>query len=142
MPVSRDAADALTKKIALILFTVIAVCFIAVWASKILIPFAFAMLFSFVLLPLADIMERKFKFHRLLSSAVSVILLLAIGSGILYLALSQLGVFADHLPEFKENYHQSHHNSKIGSLKLCTSERKNKKHILIVQLQKFHQPVH
>jgi putative permease len=53
-------------------------------------------------LPLAQFLERKFKFHRVVASAVSVILLLAIASGLLYLALTQFSGFSDHLPEFRQ----------------------------------------
>src|SRR5579863_6606260 len=102
MPVTRDDAFGLQKRIALILINIIACCFIAVWARKVLMPLVFAMLFSLVLLPLASFLERKFKFHRVLASALSVILLLAMVSCIFYLALAQFGGFADHLPEFRQ----------------------------------------
>ncbi|HEX4371942.1 MAG TPA: AI-2E family transporter [Puia sp.] len=102
MPVASDDKFALQKKIAIILINIIAFCFIAVWARKVLMPLVFAMLFSFVLLPLAGFLERKLKFHRVLASALSVILLIAIGSCFVYLALTQFSGFADHLPEFRQ----------------------------------------
>jgi putative permease len=94
--------DVLQKKTALMLINIIACCFIAVWASKILIPFIFAVLFSFVLLPIAAFLEVRCRFHRVLASALSVILLLATGSCIVYLALTQFSGFSDHLPEFRQ----------------------------------------
>jgi putative permease len=95
-------AGALSKKIAAVLISIALAGFIIVWAKTLLMPLVFAALFSLSLLPLAGFMERKWRFHRVLASALSVMLVLAIGSAVIYAALNELSRFSAHVPEFKE----------------------------------------
>jgi putative permease len=92
----------LAKKIAAVLISIALTGFITVWAKTLLMPLVFAALFSLGLLPLAGLMERKWRFHRVLASALSVMLVLAIGSAVIYAAFTELGRFSAHIPEFKQ----------------------------------------
>jgi putative permease len=102
MPFDREDTDVQPKKMALILINIAVICFIAVWAKTVLMPLVFSGLFSLGLLPLAGVMERKWKFNRVIASALSVLLLLSAGCGVMYAALTQLSGFSEHIPEFKQ----------------------------------------
>ena len=147
MSATRDDAFSLHKKVALILINIIAICFITVWAKKVLMPFVFANLFSFVLLPLADFLERKFKFHTgwLPRRSLLFYFLPTIVSGLLYFSFAQVKCYdlpVYHLPEFKQKLSGvSSTNYKIVSPDPFILHPKSKKHISIMRFLKFHQRV-
>src|ERR1700760_875895 len=62
-------------KLAMILISLIALFYIAVLGKSVLVPLIFGLLFSVMLLPLANFFERKLHFPRSLAALLSVLLL-------------------------------------------------------------------
>lgn len=90
------------SKLALVLISLIALFYIAIWGKTFLSPLIFALLFAVLLLPLAGLIERKFHFPRSLASLLSVLLLVSSLVGLLYLVGSQISNLADDWPRFKQ----------------------------------------
>src|SRR5580692_10532371 len=88
-------------KLAMVLISLIALCYIAILGKTVLVPLVFALLFSVMLLPVANFLERRFRFPRSLASIVSVLLLIGSLAGLLYLVGSQISNLADDWPQFK-----------------------------------------
>ena len=86
------------------------ICFFIYAGQNILIPFAFAILLSLVLLPIVQYLERK-NIPKVLSIAISIILALAIIAGIIYFLSSQITSFMRDIPSIKE--HISEHFIKL-----------------------------
>jgi putative permease len=89
-------------KLPAVLVSLIALVYIAVLGKAILTPLLFSFLFSMLLLPLANFLEKKVHVPRSAASAVSVILLVLLLICILYLIGSQLSNLADDWPQFKQ----------------------------------------
>lgn len=89
-------------KLAMVLISLIALCYIAILGKTVLVPLVFALLFSVMLLPVANFLERHFRFPRSLASIVSVLLLVGSLAGLLYLVGSQISSLADDWPQFKQ----------------------------------------
>ncbi|RZK34522.1 MAG: AI-2E family transporter, partial [Hymenobacter sp.] len=89
-------------KLALTLFSLMALCYIAVLIKQVLSPLLFALLFSIVLLPLAGFFERKLKFPSGAAAGVSVILLLTSLFFLFYFLGSQISGLAKDWPQFQE----------------------------------------
>jgi len=89
-------------KLAMVLISLIALCYIAVLGKTVLVPLVFALLFSVMLLPLANFFERRCRFPRSLASLVSVLLLVSSLAALLYLVGSQISNLADDWPQFKQ----------------------------------------
>lgn len=89
-------------KLALILIAIIALGYISILGKEVLCPLLFGLLFSILLLPLANFFERKLKFHRSAASALSVLLLLACIAAVLLLVGSQVSRLSNDLPKLKE----------------------------------------
>ena len=88
-------------RLAAVLVSLIALFYIAILGKTILSPLLFSLLFA-VLLPLANVLERKLRFSRSAAAAVSVILLVLSLAGILYAVGSQITDLADDWPSFKQ----------------------------------------
>ena len=86
----------------MVLISLIALCYIAILGKTVLVPLVFALLFSVMLLPVANFLERHFRFPRSLASIVSVLLLVGSLAGLLYLVGSQISSLADDWPQFKQ----------------------------------------
>jgi len=89
-------------KLAMVLISLIALFYIAVLGKTILVPLTFALLFSVMLLPLANFFERRLHFPRSLATLTSVVLLVLSLAGLLYLVGQQVTSLADDWPQFKE----------------------------------------
>ncbi len=89
-------------KLAMVLISLIALCYIAILGKTVLVPLVFALLFSVMLLPVANFLERRFRFPRSLASLVSVLLLIGSLAGLLYLVGSQISNLTDDWPQFKQ----------------------------------------
>jgi len=88
-------------RLAHVLISIICLFYLAIIGQTLLAPLLFAFLFSLLLLPFANFLERKWKLPRSVSSAV-VLLTLIIGiSAIIYLLLNQLSDLTNDLPAFK-----------------------------------------
>jgi predicted PurR-regulated permease PerM len=88
-------------KLASVLFSLIAICYIAIIAKEILSPMIFSCLFSILLLPVASFLEKKLRIPRSAASMLSVILLLASIGLILYTIGSQISSLANDWPQFQ-----------------------------------------
>jgi predicted PurR-regulated permease PerM len=81
MEISTTRSQAV--RTAAILFIVICLLTIMILGQEILIPFTWAFVFSFIMLPLSDFLERR-RFSRALSSAICTLVFLLVGSVILF----------------------------------------------------------
>ncbi len=75
--------------------------YLAILGKEILLPLSFAFLISLLLLPVANFMENKLKFSRLMAAIVSVLLLLLAVSGIFYALGSQIANLGNEWPLLK-----------------------------------------
>jgi predicted PurR-regulated permease PerM len=78
-----------------------------VLGKTVLVPLIFGLLFSVVLLPLAEFFERRLHFPRSLAALVSVLILVFSLAGLLYLVGSQISGLADDWPQFKQQVNTS-----------------------------------
>ncbi|GEP51264.1 AI-2E family transporter [Flavobacterium noncentrifugens] len=89
-------------RLAHILVGMICLFYIAIIGQTILAPLLFALLFSLLLLPVANFLEQRFKFSRSISSIVVLLGLIVIISGLVSLLLSQLSALTQDIPAFKQ----------------------------------------
>ncbi|HMI63496.1 MAG TPA: AI-2E family transporter [Puia sp.] len=89
-------------KLAMVLISLIALFYIAIWGKTFLAPLIFALLFSVLLLPVANFIEKTFHFPRSMASLVSVLLLISSLVGLFYLVGAQISNLADDWPQFKQ----------------------------------------
>ncbi len=94
-------------KLACVLFSLIALCYIVVIAKEILSPLIFSCLFAILLLPLAAFLENKLKLPRSMASMLAVLILLAAIGLILYIIGSQISGLASDWPQFREQLGKS-----------------------------------
>jgi putative permease len=88
-------------KLTFVLVGIIAMGYLAILGQQILSPLLFSLLFSILLLPLANFLEIRLKFPRSVSAFVSVFLLVASIFGLIYLLGSQLTSLASDWPLLK-----------------------------------------
>jgi putative permease len=101
MAYTKPSAPFYTR-LAMVLISLIALFYIAILGKSILAPLVFGLLFAVLLLPLANILEKKLRLPRSLASLLSVLLLLATINIILYLVGAQIGTLTDDWPLFKQ----------------------------------------
>jgi len=101
MAYTKPSAPFYTK-LAMVLISLIALFYIAILGKSVLAPLVFGLLFAVLLLPLANILERRLRLPRSLASLLSVLLLLATINIILYLVGAQISTLADDWPLFKQ----------------------------------------
>src|ERR1700754_44352 len=89
-------------KLAMVLISLIALFYIAIWGKTFLAPLIFALLFSVLLLPVANFIEKRFRFPRSMASLLSVLLLVGALVGLFYLVGAQISNLADDWPQFKQ----------------------------------------
>ena len=89
-------------QLAHVLISMICLFYLAIIGQTVMAPLLFALLFSMLLLPFANFLERKLKMSRSLSSVVVLLTLIIIISGIVLLLLSQLSALTSDLPAFKQ----------------------------------------
>lgn len=77
-------------KLALVLFSIICLGYLAILGQTILAPLFTSFLLALLLLPMSNFMERKWRFKRSVASIIAVILMIAGISGILYFLANQL----------------------------------------------------
>ncbi|HTR31321.1 MAG TPA: AI-2E family transporter [Puia sp.] len=97
----RQATPFYTR-LAMVLVSLIALFYIAVLGKSILAPLLFALLFAVLLLPLANFMEHKLRFPRSMASLLSVVILILVTAGVLYIVGAQISSLADDWPQFKQ----------------------------------------
>ena len=86
---------------AYVLFILLALGFLITSGKQILCPLVFSVLFSLLLLPVSKYLEEKFGLKRSLASMLSVMLMLAFITLILYLVGSQVADLLDDWPQMK-----------------------------------------
>ncbi|KIA91684.1 permease [Pedobacter kyungheensis] len=96
-------------KLALVLFCLISLTYIAILGQSLLAPLLFSFLMGILLLPVANFLEQRFKFKRGLSTLVSVILMITIIGGIVYFFGNQLSDLWEDWPLLKEKANVSYH---------------------------------
>lgn len=96
----------LIRKAAVILLFGILLVYTLIQAKILLYPLVLAMLFSFLLLPVANYLERK-GFTRILTNFVVIFAAAAIISAVMYLMYSRIGILLQELPELKEHAHRN-----------------------------------
>lgn len=91
-------------KLAMVLISLIALCYLSVLGKKILSPLLFSLLFSILLLPVANFLERRCRLPRGAASLTAVIILISGVSLILYLVCSQLNSLSSDWPVFQQQF--------------------------------------
>ena len=89
------------QKIAYGLIVLVIGFFILTEMKQILYPIALAMLFSYLLLPLVNFLEKKIKFPRVLAIVLYLLIGVVIFSGIINLLALQIRVFIKDFADFK-----------------------------------------
>lgn len=97
----RQATPFYTR-LAMVLVSLIGLIYIAVLGKPILAPLVFALLFAVLLLPLANLLERRLRLPRSIASILSVVILVLALAGLLYVVGAQLSSLADDWPQFKQ----------------------------------------
>jgi predicted PurR-regulated permease PerM len=106
------------SKLAMILVSLIALFYIAILGKTVLVPLIFGLLFSVMLLPLANFFERTLRFPRSLASFLSVLILVCSLAMLLYTVGSQITTLADDWPQFRQQV-----TSSISSLQQWISQK-------------------
>ena len=88
-------------KLTCVLLSVIALGYLAILGKELLSPLVFSCLFSILLLPVCGFFERKLRLPRSAASMVSVILLIAVISFVLYVVGMEISNLASDWPQFE-----------------------------------------
>jgi len=91
-------------RLAMVLVSIIALCYLAILGKKILSPLLFSLLFSIVLLPLASFLEKKCRLPRSIASLLAVLILVGGVGFILYMVGAQLSSLLSDWPMFKDQF--------------------------------------
>lgn len=94
-------------RLALILISIIAVGYLGILGQTILAPFILGLLFAIMLLPLANLLEKKCRFPRSLSSAVSVFSMIIVVSVVVYFIGTQLSFLVSAWPHLEAQLTES-----------------------------------
>jgi putative permease len=97
-------------KLALVLFAIICLGYLAILGHSILAPMLTSFLLALLLLPMANFMENKWKFKRSIASIISVILMIAVITGIMYFLANQLTDLWQDWPLLKQQAETSFHD--------------------------------
>lgn len=89
-------------KLACVLISILLLGYLAKIGDTILVPMILGLLFSLLLIPLSNFMERKLRFPRTLAGILSVILFFGVLGYGLFLLASQLTLLKEDFPAFKE----------------------------------------
>lgn len=85
-------------RLALVLLSIVLILFMMRQGSVVIVPLFFAVLISFLLLPLCNWLERK-HVPRPLAAILSLLLFIAVFSGIIYFLVQQIVDFGSNLPQ-------------------------------------------
>lgn len=98
------------ERLALTLIGFLALGYLIVIGKELLDPMIFGFIFAILLLPVSDFLEKKLRLPRSMSSLVSILLLVGVVFGILYLVGSQISKVTDDWPMLQTQVKQSLHN--------------------------------
>lgn len=96
-------------KLALVLFAIICLGYLAILGQTLLAPMLTSFLLALLLLPMANFMEHKWRFSRSMASIVAVILMIAFISGVMYFLANQLSDLWQDWPLLKKQGETSFH---------------------------------
>lgn len=96
-------------RLTLVLLSIIMLGYLAIIGKNLLSPLLFSLLLAFLMLPLANFLERKFKFNRSLATIVTVIVMLAILYGIGHFFATQLSELWNDWPLLEKQVTNSFH---------------------------------
>ncbi len=88
-------------KLSLVLFSLIALCFIAIEVKEVLSPLIFSLLFSVALLPVVNFFERRLRLPGGMAAGFSVILLVTALFFLFYFLGSQISRLGQDWPQFQ-----------------------------------------
>jgi len=86
----KDISLPFYTRLAMVLFSIISLGYLAILGQTILAPLLTSFLLALLLLPMSSYMEQKWGFKRSIASIVSVIIMIAIISAILFFLANQL----------------------------------------------------
>jgi len=89
------------ERLSLVLIGLLALGFLIIAGKEVLDPMVFGFLFAILLLPVSNFLERKFRLPRSASSFLSIIMLVAFITGIVYLVGSQISTLSEDWPQLK-----------------------------------------
>lgn len=81
------------------------ICFFINIAQNILIPFAFAILLTVLLLPIVNFLESK-KINKVISIGIAILLAIGFIAGIIYFLSSQIAGFIQDVPSIKQHLNE------------------------------------
>ncbi len=111
-----------TIKLAMLLL----ICVLIVFGHNILVPVVFSILLSILLLPLANFLERKLRFHRTLANFLSVLSAMAVIATLIYFFSVQLTSFLNDIPSIRQHlqlHYLTFQNWLEHTFNLSTSEQ-------------------
>lgn len=100
-------------KLALVLFSTIALGYLAIIGQSILSPIFFAFLLALLFLPFANFLERRLKFSRTLSTFSALFIMLIILAGLVYFFANQFSSFVDDFPTLQKQISKSFHDLQV-----------------------------
>jgi len=100
-------------RLACVLLSIIAITYISIVGKSILVPLVIGFLVAMLLLPVANFLERKLKFPRIVSSLVSPILFSLVVIAVFFFIGTQMAQFTDDLPEFKQQIETLFHDAQV-----------------------------
>jgi putative permease len=106
----RPIAVPFYAKLALILFSIVCLGYLAILGQTLLAPLLTSFLLALLLLPLSNFLENRFGIKRSIASIVSVIIMIAVISGILYFLVNQLTDLWQDWPLLKKQAETSFHD--------------------------------
>lgn len=98
------------ERLALTLIGFLALGYLIVIGKDVLDPLIFGFLFAILLLPVSNFLEKKVRLPRSMSSLASILLLIALVGGILYLVGSQISSLKNDWPQLQKQVAQSIHD--------------------------------
>jgi putative permease len=105
--VSKKAIAPFYERLALILIGFVVLGYLIVQGKELLDPLMFGFLFAILLLPVSNFFERKLRMPRSIASFLSVILLIALVTALLYLVGAQISRLTADWPMLKNQVTQS-----------------------------------
>lgn len=105
-------------KLACVLISILLLGYLAKIGDTILIPMILGLLFSLLLIPLSNFLERKLRFPRTLAGLLSVILFFGVLGYGLFLLASQLTLLKEDFPAFKQQIMDG-----VGNLQTWVSQQ-------------------
>ncbi|WLD23918.1 AI-2E family transporter [Flavobacterium dauae] len=100
-------------RLACVLFSIIAITYISIVGKSILVPLVIGFLVAMLLLPVANFLERKLKFPRIVSSLISPILFSLAVIAVFFFIGTQMAQFTEDLPEFQQQIEKLFHEAQV-----------------------------